>query len=80
MVQDVPTPEQLLAEVRAAGLQNSSYSQLHDAVAETMRRYHAIPSQVSARDVLIYARDHGLIVRRNGELIILPAEHETVLA
>ncbi|HXN38899.1 MAG TPA: hypothetical protein VN892_12745 [Solirubrobacteraceae bacterium] len=66
-----PTPSDLLQELRAGGRTSGSYAEIEDALVEVMNRNTAaLPPLVTARDVLVYARDHGLIAREGDKLVL----------
>ena len=67
----IPTPDVLLDEVRAQNVSWSTYPELEAALIDVMRRHRkALSSHVTARDVLIYARDKGLVVREGDRLVV----------
>jgi hypothetical protein len=67
----IPTPDDLLQELRKGGRTSGSYAEIEDALVDVMNRHTvALPSRVTARDVLVYARDHGLIAREGDHLVL----------
>jgi hypothetical protein len=67
----VPTTDDLLRELRDRGRASGTYAEMEGALVDVMtERQGALPPQVTARDVLVYARDHGLIARRGDKLVL----------
>ena len=67
----LPTTDQLLRELRDHGPVSGSYAEIEGALVDVMSEHQAVlPPQVTARDVLIYARDHGLIAREGDKLVL----------
>jgi hypothetical protein len=70
----VLTTDDLLRELREHGPVSGSYAEIEGALVDVMNGHQgALPPQVTARDVLIYARDHGLIARE-GDTLVLRAD------
>lgn len=66
-----PTPADLLGELRASGHASGSYAEMESALIDVMHEHRsALPPLVTARDVLVYARDHGLIAREGDKLVL----------
>lgn len=67
----VRTPAELLDELRERGIASGTYSELEGALIEVMREHQSeLPQSITARDVLVYARDHRLIAREGDRLIV----------
>lgn len=67
----VPTTDDLLRELRGLGQASGTYGEMEDALIGVMNSHQGVlPPQVTARDVLVYARDHGLIARHGDKLVL----------
>jgi hypothetical protein len=67
----VPTTDDLLRELRERRQTSGTYGEMEDAVIDVMNAHQGVlPPQVTARDVLVYARDHGLIARDGDRLVL----------
>ncbi len=66
-----PTPKDLLQELREGGRTSGSYAEIERALIDVMSKHAVVlPPRVTARDVLVYARDHGLIAREGDKLVL----------
>jgi hypothetical protein len=67
----IPTPDDLLRELREGGRTSGSYAEIEGALIDVMNRHPgALPPRGTARDVLVFARDHGLIAREGDRLVL----------
>jgi hypothetical protein len=67
----VPTTDDLLREIRDRGQASGTYAEMEDALIGVMNTHQGVlPPHVTARDVLVYARDHGLVARRGDKLVL----------
>lgn len=67
----VPTADDLLRDLRGRGQASGTYTEMEEALVGVMRAHQEVlPPQVTARDVLVYARDHGLIARHGDKLVL----------
>jgi hypothetical protein len=68
----IETTDDLLRELRDHGPTSGTYAEIEDALIGVMSTHQReIPPQMTARDVLIYAHEHGLIARRGGKVVLL---------
>lgn len=67
----IPTTDELLRELRDRGQASGTYAEMEDALVGVMNAHQGVlPPQVTARDVLVYARDYGLIARSGDKLVL----------
>lgn len=67
----VPTTDDLLRELRDRGQVSGTYPEIEHALIGVMNGHRGVlPPQVTASDVLVYARDRGLIARRGDKLVL----------
>lgn len=67
----IRTTGDLLRELRNTGRATGTYSELEDALVGIMHaNQDVLPSRLTARDVLVYARDNGLIARHGDKLTL----------
>jgi hypothetical protein len=61
----------LLRELRERDRASGTYTEFEDALVGIMHAHQdMLPARLTARDVLVYARDNGLIARHGDKLLL----------